>query len=80
MSLGHKVNVYGNLGYMLGIKSRMDGEMNGRMDGGMDAGWTLGGRWVDGINNFWNGMVTKAGRDDHGRATVSGQNRKIYCS
>ena len=42
MSLGHKVNVYGNLGYMLGIKSRMDGEMNGRMDGGMNAEWTLG--------------------------------------
>ena len=65
MSLGHKVNVYGNLGYMLGIKSRMDGEMNGRMDGGMDAGWTLGGLWVD---SGW--TVSKIlERDGHGRWT-----------
>jgi hypothetical protein len=39
----------------------------------------VGGRCVDGIKKFWNGMVTEGGRDGHGKWTVSGQNRKIYC-
>ena len=57
----------------------------------VDGVWTLGGRWVDGTkkngNGRWtgwsrkvDGMVTEGGWDGHGRWTVSGQKRKIYCT
>ncbi len=41
----------------------MDVWINGGMDVGMDGGWTVVGRLVDGIQKFWNGMVTEGGRD-----------------
>ena len=57
-----------------GMDGGMDSGMDSGMDGGMDGGWTLGGRWVDGTNNFgtgWSrkvdGMVTESGRDGHGK-------------
>ena len=49
--------------------------MDGGMDGGMDAGWTLGERWVDGINNFGTGWSRKV----DGMVTEAGRKRKIYC-
>ena len=57
-----------------------------------DAGWTVSrilerdGVGQDGHGSWtgWSlkvdGMVTEAGGDGYGRATVSGQNRKIYCN
>ena len=65
------------------MDGRMDGGIYGGMDAGMDAGrtvkwtvgWTVVGRWVDGIQKFWNGMVTEGGRDGHGRWT--GWSRKV---
>ena len=41
----------------------------------MDGRWTVGGRWVDGIQKFCNGMVMEGGRDGHGRWT--GWSRKV---
>ncbi len=61
----------------------MDGVMDVWMDGGWTVGWTLGwtvvGRLVDGIQTFWNGMVTEGGREGHQKWTVCVRNRKIYC-
>ena len=64
----------------------MDAEwtMGGRW---VDAGWTVPiilERDGHGKRTGWSrkvdGMVTEAGRDGHGKWTVSGQKRKIYCS
>jgi hypothetical protein len=42
-------------------------------------GWTVGCTVTEKRQRKLDGMVTEPGRDGHGKWTVSGQKRKIYC-